>query len=255
MLRAVSLEFRNHIDNPLWKPFWDVVFSGSSLLLAVFFGAALGNVVRGVPLDADGHFFEPLWTDFRLGTERGILDWFTILVGVAALATLLQHGGLWLTLKTEGAVRDRSRAVVSTVWWAVAALTVLVTVASLSVQPQIWSNLTGRPWGFVFPTLALAGLFGIRIYHRRDAELPAFLASCAYIAGMLTSAVFGLYPYVLPAGPDPANSLTVASAAAPAYGLRVGLVWWSIGMVLVAAYFTYTYGRFAGKVSLEGDGY
>lgn len=255
MLRAVSLEFRNHIDNALWKPFWDVVFSGSSLLLAVFFGAALGNVVRGVPLDADGHFFEPLWTDFTLGPERGILDWFTIMVGGAALATLLQHGGLWLTLKTEGPVRERSRVIVSRIWWIVAALTVLLTIASLRVQPQIWNNLTQKPWGFVFPALAVAGLLGVRIYHARGAELAAFLSSCAYIAGMLTSAVFGLYPYVLPSGPDPANSLTVAGTAAAEYGLRVGLVWWSIGMALVAAYFVYTYSRFAGKVTLEGDGY
>src|SRR5208337_524574 len=85
ILRGIAVEFRNHIQSPIWIPFWDFVFSMASLLLAVFFGAALGNVVRGVPLDATGYFFEPLWTNFRLGAHTGILDWFTILVGVQAL--------------------------------------------------------------------------------------------------------------------------------------------------------------------------
>jgi len=103
-----AVEFRNHIQSPIWIPFWDFVFFLSSLLLAVFFGAALGNVVRGVPLDQTGYFFEPLWTNFRLGEHTGVLDWFTILVGVQALLALMMHGGLWVQLKTHGAVSERA---------------------------------------------------------------------------------------------------------------------------------------------------
>ncbi len=94
ILRGASIEFRNHIQSAVWDPLWDFLFCTSSLLLAVFFGAALGNVVRGVPLDASGYFFEPLWTNFRLDDETGILDWYTILVGVLALLALMMHGGL-----------------------------------------------------------------------------------------------------------------------------------------------------------------
>ena len=79
ILRGISIEFRNHIRSAVWQPLWDFLFCASSLLLAVFYGVALGNVVRGVPLDASGYFFEPLWTNFRLGQETGILDWYTIL--------------------------------------------------------------------------------------------------------------------------------------------------------------------------------
>ena len=71
MLRAIGIEFRAHIETPVWQDFFDVVFSVSSILLAVFFGAALGNVVRGVPLDASGYFFEPLWTNFKLSPQTG----------------------------------------------------------------------------------------------------------------------------------------------------------------------------------------
>src|SRR3974390_3577770 len=79
ILRGTSVEFRNHIQSPVWIPFWDFFFSVASLLLAVFFGAALGNVVRGVPLDESGYFFEPLWTNFGLSEHTGILDWYTVL--------------------------------------------------------------------------------------------------------------------------------------------------------------------------------
>ncbi len=260
VLRGISIEFRNHIQNPVWAPFWDVVFCFSSFLLVVFYGAALGNVVRGVPLDAHGYFFEPLWTDFRLGPETGILDWYTLLVGLAAFFALLQHGALWLALKTTGGVQERSQQIARGAWWGVAASTIVVTGVTFRVQPQVPANLSAHPWGYAFPALALAGLVAVRWFlsagsvpdaSRRDRR--AFLASCAYLCGMLTSAVFGLYPYVLPARDNPAYALTAHNAKATDYGLRIGLVWWAIGMVLVSAYFVFLYRHFAGKVKVSPD--
>ena len=96
ILRGIAVEFRGHLAGAVWSPFWDVTFSVASTLLAVFYGAALGNVVRGVPLDAAGEFFLPLWTNFRTGAEPGILDWYTVLSGVAALAVLTVHGAVWV---------------------------------------------------------------------------------------------------------------------------------------------------------------
>src|SRR3984957_11679824 len=104
ILRGISIEFRNHESSEVWTQLWDFVFSAASLLLAVFYGAALGNVVRGVPLDASGYFFEPLWTNWRLSEATGILDWYTVLVGVCALAALVMHGALWVQMKTAGVV-------------------------------------------------------------------------------------------------------------------------------------------------------
>src|SRR6266550_6214012 len=111
MLRGIAIEFRSHVDSPAWTPVWDVVFSLSSLLLVVFYGAALGNVVRGVPLTAEGWFFAPLWTDLRVGPEAGILDWNTVTVGLTALAALVMHGALWVQLKTEGALQARAQRI------------------------------------------------------------------------------------------------------------------------------------------------
>src|SRR5580658_8090300 len=116
ILRGTSIEFRNHIRSAVWQPLWDFLFCASSLLLAVFYGVALGNVVRGVPLDGSGYFFEPLWTNFRLGQATGILDWYTILVGLAAYFVLTQHGALWVAYKTAGALRARARRVARWTW-------------------------------------------------------------------------------------------------------------------------------------------
>jgi cytochrome d ubiquinol oxidase subunit II len=254
ILRGTSIEFRNHIKSAVWAPFWDFAFCASSLLLAVFFGAALGNVVRGVPLDQTGYFFEPLWTNFRLGEQTGILDWYTILVGVLALAALIMHGGFWVRLKTTGMVGERATKLADRTWWAVAGLTALVTAVTFGVQPQVGENFKTWPWGILFPLLAAGGLVAVRIFLAKRNERNTFLASAAYLAGMLTSVVFGVYPMVLPAR-DPVYSLTVRGTQAGTYGLKVGLIWWTIGMILAAGYFTYVYRSFAGKVSVDKDGH
>jgi len=107
MLRGVGIEFRSHLADGVWTSAFDFIFSVASILLAIFFGAALGNVVRGVPLNADGYFFEPLWTDFRVGVNNGILDWYTVLTGVVALVTLIVHGSLYLATKADGEINGR----------------------------------------------------------------------------------------------------------------------------------------------------
>jgi cytochrome d ubiquinol oxidase subunit II len=252
ILRGTSIEFRNHVKSPVWIPFWDFVFSSSSVLLAIFFGAALGNVVRGVPLDASGYFFEPLWTNFRLGEQTGILDWFTILVGLEALLALAMHGALWVHLKTSGAINEAAAKLAMRTWWGVLTMTAFVTALTFRIQPQVAANFKTWPWAYVMPLLAVAGLAGIPFELRRKQERNAFLASCAYLLGMLTSVVFGVYPMVLPAR-NTLYSLTAQNAKAGAYGLRVGLIWWIVGMCLATFYFVYVYRTFAGKVSRDPD--
>lgn len=250
ILRGISIEFRDHIHSEVWDPIWDFLFGASSLLLCVFFGAALGNVIRGVPLDASGYFFEPLWTNFRLGERTGILDWYTILVGLLALAALLVHGALWLALKTDGAVLDRSVRIARLAWWAVVALTIAVTITSFRVQQAIALHFRNSPWGYVFPLLAIAGLAGIRWAIARGNEWNSFVAAGCYLAGMLLSAVFGVFPMVLPAR-NPAYSLTIENTQAGNYGLTIGLIWWILGMMLATGYFLFVYRSSAGKVALE----
>ena len=255
MIRGLSIELRGHINDPMWASFWDAAFFVGSSLLAVFYGAALGNVVRGVPLDESGYFFQPLWTDFSpFSGTPGILDWYTVLIGLLALTTLVVHGSNFIAVKTEDDLNARSRRIARRFSFATVLLTVLATPATFWVSPEMLQSFNERPYGYVLPLVALAGLIGMVFFDLRGRDRAAFLSSSAYIVGMLTSTVFGVYPNVLPAV-DPANSLTIQNASASTYGMTVGLVWWSIGIVLAAVYFIVIYRLFRGKVRLEDEGY
>jgi len=199
MLRAIGIEFRAHMENPVWQSFFDFVFCGSSALLAIFLGAALGNVIRGVPLGPDGYFFEALWTDFRVGPNPGILDWYTVMAGVVALVTLSVHGALYVALKADGEVNRRAREVAVMLWPLQLLLTFVSLVATYFVRPQVMDNYRIYPAGFLVPIAVLASLVIMLWAARTEKEKLAFVASGAYIAAMLVGAVFALYPMVLPA--------------------------------------------------------
>ena len=254
ILRGVSIEFRSHLDNPVWRPFWDVVFTGASALLAIFFGAALGNVVRGVPVGVSQGFFLPLWTTFSPFGEPGILDWFTVTIALAAYLTLTSHGALWLRYKNEGAIRERATRVAAVAWWGVLLLTIVITLVSWRVQPNIARQFAALPAGYVFPFIAMTGLFGMKFYARGTRDLLPFLFSTIYIAGMLTSALFGVFPFVLPSNVAGRSGLTVYNAATSPYAMQVALYWFVPGMMAAAGYFWYIYRSFAGKVK-AGDAY
>jgi len=250
IMRAAGIELRHQLDNHMWTAFWDFVFCGSSILLAIFYGAALGNVVRGVPLDETGYFFEPLFTDWGVTGATGILDWFTVLSGVVAFAALMVHGANYLAVKTTGDINARARKVAGLGWF----LLVIVTLASLAgvmkVRPAVLDNYYAMPFGWLIPLAVLASLAAIKYYNAKGREKGAFVASSVYLASMLGGAVFALYPNVLPAL-DPAHSLTVQNSAAGSYGLAVGLVWWTLGIIIALGYFTFLFRTFKGKVMVE----
>jgi cytochrome d ubiquinol oxidase subunit II len=253
ILRGVGIEFRAHVEHQVWQDFFDAVFSISSILLAVFFGAALGNVVRGVPLDATGYFFEPLWTNFQLSSHPGILDWYTVLTGVMALVTLTAHGAYYVALKTDGDLGRRARGVALLCWPLQFFLTFTALVATYFIRPSIMANYSKHAIGFAIPAIVVASL-GVMLWaNPKGKEKLAFLASCAYIAFMLVGAAFALYPVVLSAR-DHQFDLTIANSAAGIHGLNVGLVWWTFSAVLVIGYFVFVYRMFRGKVQ-AGQGH
>src|SRR4030095_7418520 len=139
--RGIAIEFRSHVQDPLWRAAWDFVFAAASTLLAVFFGAAFGNLMRGVPLDRDGWFALPLFTNFSAREPVGILDWYTILTGVFALVALARHGARFLAGNTEAGLREPSRLMAFRIWIAVAVLWPVVTVASHAVNPALFSGM------------------------------------------------------------------------------------------------------------------
>jgi cytochrome d ubiquinol oxidase subunit II len=249
ILRGIAIELRSHIESPIWQPFWDLIFGGSSAVLALLYGAALGNVVRGVPLDASGFFFIPLWTNLQPFSDVGIVDWYTLLIGAASFAALTLHGCYWVALKTDGDLQQRSREFGRRLWRAVAVFTIIITFVSFRLQPNIAKEFGDHAWGIVFPLLAIAGLVGMRVWSEWARDLRAFLSSCLYLIGMLTSAAFGVFPYMLPSIGSPEAGLTVTNAAAAEYGLYIGLAWWIPGMALALLYSVFVYRHFKGKVA------
>jgi cytochrome d ubiquinol oxidase subunit II len=253
ILRGVSIELRSHDENPLWREFWDTVFSVASTLLAVVLGASLGNVVRGVPLDSTGFFSVPLFTDFRPGRAPGVFDWYTLLVGVFTLFVLTGHGALYLTWKTAGPVQSRSRVRAHRTWRSVVPLWVLATLATAWVQREVFTNLLVRPWSAGLVLLMLGGLVGVFYFLKRERDLPAFLSSSAFVLGLLATTLAGNYPFWLRSTIDRSYGLTAAGTSSNRYGLQVGLVWWTVGITLAGAYFIFLYRSIRGKVGLGDD--
>jgi cytochrome bd ubiquinol oxidase subunit II len=251
MLRGIGIEFRTLIPSGIWKNFFDAIFSLASILLAIFFGAALGNVVRGVPLGPEGYFFEPLWTNWHLGPHPGILDWYTVLTGLVAFVALLFHGAMYVAVKTSGDVATRARGLAVLSWPALFFLTICSLVATYFVHPTMMNNYRNHLIGLLVPTVVFASL-GVMIWAApKLKDKVAFSASALYISGMLVGAAFGLYPTVLPASTGPAYSLTIYNTAAGRHGLSVGLAWWVLGAALALTYFLFIYRMFKGKVQVE----
>ena len=157
----LRIELRMQVPMGVWKSFFDGLFFFSSALLAIFFGAALANVIRGVPIQADGYFFLPLWTNWRIGVEPGILDWYTVMGGVMALVALAVHGALYLAVKTEGDLQQRARDVGRKLWVVLLLLTIMSLPASVIARADMLNNYRNYPLLFIVPLIVLLSLLGI----------------------------------------------------------------------------------------------
>ncbi len=255
ILRGIAIELRSQIQMRIWQDFFDGTFTFASAMLAIFFGAALANVIRGVPIGVDGYFFMPLWTNWRTGPRPGILDWYTVDGGVLALVALAVHGSLSLAVKTEDSIQTRSRMVAQRLWPLVVVLSAIGVPGTIAVRHSSLSNYLDHPIAFLIPAAVLAALLGVMYFSRKHADMAAFLCSCVYLFSMVTGAAFGLYPIVLPSSANPALSITIVNSLAGQHSLSVGLVWWSFGLCLATGYFVLVYWQFRGKVTANTPGY
>ncbi len=257
ILRGIAIEFRSHVADGLWRSAWDAVFAIASTLLCVFLGAALGNLLRGVPLDASGYFALTLFTDWSARSPVGILDWYTVLVGLFALAALGGHGGAWLAHRTGGPVQARSRRLARALLTAVAALWIPVTAATAFVNRDFGRALGSRPTVWIGGGLALAGLLtAIRDLSPGRGARPgrAFLGSCAFLAGLLIATAAGSWPVMLRSVGDGSFSITAPGAASSPAGLRAALAWWLFAFPLAIGYFILLLRLHRGKAEAAADG-
>jgi cytochrome d ubiquinol oxidase subunit II len=248
--RGLGLELRYHISDSLWRQFWDVALSVSSLLLALFLGTALGNVVRGVPLDDKGAFFEPLWTNFLVGEQTGIVDWYTILAGLTAVVALAHHGTLWLSAQTVGPVRERANRLAAPLGIMVIVLLAVLDLASFGARLDFQDALRARPWGVLFPVTTLGGLIAALLLRARGKPRTAYFSSCVALFAAMATAAVGIFPNILPAR-DPNHSLSIYDTAVSRDGLAASLWWWIPGLALVTVYFAFIHAHMRKNVEMR----
>lgn len=253
ILRGVSIEVGGHINDRMWQGFWGFVFVFSNFLLAILFGAAAGNVARGVPLDADGNFSMPFFTTFNVRGQVGLLDWYTISIAIFAVVILAAHGATYLSLKTEGFVHDRSFKWARHLWTGTVPLFLAISVESWMVRPDVPGQAIHNSicWlGLIAIVIAIGTLvsgFAARL------ELRAFLGSTFILVGLLTTGAAAIFPVMLHSTLKPENSLTAYSAAAGENALRLASIWWPVGFALAIVYFVFISRRYLGKVSVRQD--
>jgi cytochrome bd ubiquinol oxidase subunit II len=248
VLRGISIEVGGHINDSLWRSGWDFVFAASNVLLAILFGTALGNVIRGVPIDGSGMFSMSLFTDFTARGRVGILDWYTLSVAVFATVLLSAHGATYLRLKTVGPVHERSERLARLLWLITAALFVVVSVETSVVRPELFQALLQRPLAWMSVIVIGAAVWALSTGLRGQAEGRAFAGSCGVIAGLLAGAGAGLFPVVFHSTLSPEHSMTAYTGATAERGLRTALFWWPVAVALALMYFFVIMRIYAGKV-------
>jgi cytochrome bd ubiquinol oxidase subunit II len=230
--RGLGIELRHQVDNPLWRIACDTVFWLSSAALALVFGIALGNVVRGVPLGPDGYFHMPLFA---------ILNWYALLVGAFGLVVLAGHGARFLAGMGPDRLVPRAQRWSRALWWGELVFVLGLAWPTYHVRHAMLTSFGDHPWRIVFPAIAFGALLAMFVVQRRGAWRAAFAASATFIAGLLTMAAAGLYPYVLPARAGNPFGLTIDNAATSKHGLTVATYWWPVGIVLALVYFWVAY--------------
>ncbi len=245
ILRAVSLEFRSKEASPRWRTGWDTAFAVGSIGPALLFGVAVGNVLRGVPITAEGEFAGSFW---------GLLNPFALAVGVLGLAMFVMQGSAWLMMKTSDEVRVRATAAAKFSWIAFVVLWAAVTAFSALAAPHLWKNYT-HAISWIVPVVFVIATAAFPFFVRSGAAGRAFTASSISVAALIGIMGQALFPNMVPAFGNPSNSLTIANASSTLLTLRTMLVIALIGMPFVVGYTIWIYRHFMTKVVIDQHSY
>ena len=247
IFRAVSIEFRSKKESPRWRHAWDVVFSIASFIIAFGLGLVFGNIIMGIPLDANKDF---------VGSFLGFLGPYPLLFGLTTVALFAMHGSIYLVMKTEGSFHNAIRKWVNKTVTVFFVFYVLLTLATFVVAPHMATHMKEYPWLFLVPLLALLTILNIPRQVKKKNDGWAFLSSCLAIALLLSLFVIGSFPTLVRSSLNPAeNSLTYANAASSPLTLKVLLIIVGIGLPFVLGYGVYIYRLFHGKVKLDTHSY
>jgi cytochrome bd ubiquinol oxidase subunit II len=241
IFRAVAIEFSSHEPVGLFRLSWHLVLSASSTVVLLLLGMVVGNLLNGLPLDAQGNYTGDVWD---------LLNPLGITVGLLNVAMMATHGALYLGLRVEGELVEWARRKASTAWGAYVALTVATLATAAAARTDLTANFNARPLLWALPLLTLVVIVLIGILNTMGWRRSAFAASVLGILGLLGTAVVAMFPRIVPAAPA-AHSLTIAGASASETALQAMLVVAIIGMPLVLAYTAWLYWTFRAPVQAE----
>jgi cytochrome bd ubiquinol oxidase subunit II len=253
IFRGISIEVGGHAEDRLWQQLWDFIFAVANLLLAVLFGAAAGNVGRGVPIDANGDFAMAFFTNFRVRGIVGLLDWYTLSVAIFAVVLLAAHGATYLELKTSGPVHDRSASYARQLWFAVLPLLAAVSLESWVVRPAVLQSALRNP--LCWAAILVIGISGSALAFGLCARLEtwAFVASNFLIVGLLAIGGAAIFPVMLYSTLGAEYSITAYTASASHKALLIASLWWPAGFALAVGYFMFISKHYVGKVDADRD--
>ncbi|MBC9783778.1 cytochrome d ubiquinol oxidase subunit II [Heliobacterium chlorum] len=235
IFRAVSLEFQHQLDTPGWRKWWDIGFGIGSLLPSILFGVAMGNILRGVPLDAKANF---------IGDFFGLLNPYSLVLGLLSCSMFALHGATFLYAQTDGALKEKTRRWARTAWMGLVLFFIIGTVWSLAATPRLFTNFFDQPLLFILPLTVIVGLVYVPVALAKGKPLTPFLASSLTIAGLWGTIGASLFPYMVPAINDLSNSLTIFNASSSERTLTVMLILALIGLPIVLTYTSYIYRTF-----------
>ncbi len=241
IIRGVSFEFRGKIDDPRWRKIWDICIFVGSVAPAVLFGVAFANIFKGIPIDGEG---------INQGTLFTLLNPYGLLGGILFLLLFIQHGALWLAIRSTGDLHDRAARTAKMVWPVLLAVAVIFLVASMFAT-RLYDNYLAHPVLFLVILLTVAGLLGVRMFLARATYFKAWFASALTIIGVTFYGFIGLFPNLFPSSIDPNYSLTAFNASSSPYTLKIMLVVVIIFVPIMLAYQIWAYNLFKDKVTIE----
>ena len=245
IFRAVSFEFRKYSD-PKEQKYWDFAFGIGSLLPAILYGVAIGNILRGLPLDAAGLYH---------GSFLGLLNPYSIIVGLVSLSMFTMHGAIYLAMKTEGKQQAKMEAWANNTWIVYVALYVIATIFTFFSGSYLFQGVMKNPIFWVLSILLFASIIAIPLGLKARRFGWSFTASSTAIASMILLAALSLFPRLVPSSIDLNYSLTIYNASSTQRTLGVMLVIALIGVPIVIGYTLYMYRVFKGKVIINKDSY
>jgi cytochrome d ubiquinol oxidase subunit II len=240
IVRGVAVELRNKEKDERWHNAWDKALIVSSFLPALLFGVAFGNFFRGLPIDAAGY----------QGSFFALLNPYGLLTGVLFVVLFLQHGALYVAVKTTGVVAERGAVLAGKLWPVVLVVAATFLVAS-NFATKLFVNYFNHPALFLVPLLAVGALVLVKVKLVQNNRLLAFAASCATILLVVTTGLVGLFPNLIPSNLDTAYSLTIYNSSSSPYTLKIMTVVAFIFVPIVIAYKIWVYRIFRAPVTPE----